>query len=204
MDERREHLLRKVQSITLPWGNQHSFTGEHPQTDKEFVASLSLLLLSLVIITQSLLMRIGEVLLCAGAATLLSDFIYPLFSQNCSVKGVVGKGRWAVRRYPPSLRAPPDVRHICLAHVIQLMLNGCTAPLLKKSQRPCHKQFAMSCTLAQAGPVPTLRDSQWQGCAAAEPCCESLFVSVKEWPNPIMQQWLFVPFTVFTAHLFPW
>lgn len=38
-------------------------------------------------------------------------------------------------------------------------------------------------------PSPCLksRDLQWQGCAAAKPCCESLFVSVEEWPNPTMQ-----------------
>lgn len=35
------------------------------------------------------------------------------------------------------------------SHEIQLMLNGCTVQLLKKSQRPRHKQLAMSCTLAQ-------------------------------------------------------
>ena len=45
------------------------------------MASLSLLLLSLLIITLTVLTSVGEILFLAGAATLLlqKDFIYPLF-----------------------------------------------------------------------------------------------------------------------------
>ena len=75
------HLLYKAQSSTLAPAKQHSFTGGHPQTDKKTVASLSLLLLSLLIITLTVLTSVGEILFLAGAATLLlqKDFIYPLF-----------------------------------------------------------------------------------------------------------------------------
>lgn len=85
MDKGREQayegtsLLCKVQSSTLAPGKQHSFTGEHLQTDKESAASFSVLLLSLVVTIHTVLMRIGDVLLHAGIATLLSDLIYSLF-----------------------------------------------------------------------------------------------------------------------------
>lgn len=105
----------ELQSSALAPAKQHSFTGGHPQADKESVASLSLLLLSLLIITRTVLTSSGEILFLAGAATLRSqkDFIYPLlvFTElPCDWGGRQGKP--AKGRYPASLVAPPDVRHI--------------------------------------------------------------------------------------------
>lgn len=93
-----------------PGPRKATFLHRWASTDRQGIRGfLSPLLLSLVIITHTVLVRIGAVLL-AGAATLLSDFICPLFvfpELSC------GRGHQGTeRRYPPSLRALPDVRHI--------------------------------------------------------------------------------------------
>lgn len=130
-----------------PGPRKATFLHRWASTDRQGIRGfLSLLLLSLVIITHTVLMRIGAVLL-AGAATLLSDFIYPLFvfPELFCERGHQGTPD---REEIPALSKGTAWRETH-SYEIQLMLNGCTVPLLKKSQRPRHKQLAMSCTLAQ-------------------------------------------------------
>lgn len=184
MDEGRQQAYDtscKAQSSALAPAKQCSFTGGHPQTDKETVASLSLLWLSLLIITPTVLTSVGEILFLAGAATLLSqkDFIYPLFvftELPCEWGGGQGQPDKDETSTLPRSAAWCE-RHIRFGCV---WYSWCWTA----AQPHC---FNRNSSLAQASTVPALTDVQRYCSAAAEPSYESLFVSVEEWPNPIMQ-----------------
>lgn len=187
------HLLCKAQSST----KQRSFTGGHPQTDKETLASLSLLWLSLLIIPLTVL-SVGEILFLAGAATLLSqkDFIYLQFVSTELPHA------WGGRQGKPDREEISTLSRSaawCERHV----RFGCLwySWHWTAARPPCFKSKLLA-GRGEHGPCPEGRAAILQCCSRAQLWKPVCLCGGMTGPHCAIVGFLFP--AAFTLHLFPW